>query len=76
MLKDKFESYKKINKILIPILIIHGEVDKIVPYKMGKKMYELANQPKFFYSQKYGDHKVEFDEKLLLPLGQFIKSLN
>ena len=76
LLKDKFESYKKINKILIPILIIHGEVDKIVPYKMGKKMYELANQPKFFYSQKYGDHMVEFDEKLLLALGQFIKSLN
>ena len=76
LLKDKFESYKKINKILIPILIIHGEVDKIVPYEMGKKMYELANQPKFFYSQEYGDHMVEYDEKLLLALRRFIQSLN
>jgi len=76
LLKDKFESYKKINKISIPVLIMHGKVDKIVPYAMGKKMYELANQPKFFYSQEYGDHMVEYDEKLLLALGQFIKSLN
>ena len=76
LLKDKFESEKKIKNILIPILIMHGTVDKIVPYDMGKKMYELANEPKFFYSQEYGDHMVEYDEKLLLALKQFIKSLN
>ena len=76
LLKDKFESYKKINKIFVPVLIIHGKVDKIVPYDMGQKMYELANEPKFFYSQEYGDHMVEYDEKLLLALKKFIQSLN
>ena len=76
LLKDKFESYKKINKIPVPILVIHGKVDKIVPYAMGEKMYELANQPKFFYAQEYGDHMVEYDAKLLKVLEQFIKSLN
>ena len=76
LLKDKFESYKKINKISVPVLIMHGKVDKIVPYAMGKKMYELANGPKFFHSQEYGDHMVEYDEKLLLALKQFIESLN
>ena len=76
LLKDKFESYKKINNIYVPVLIMHGKVDKIVPYDMGKKMYELANEPKFFYSQEYGDHMVEYDEKLLLALKNFIQSLN
>ncbi len=76
LLKDKFESYKKINNILVPVLIMHGKVDKIVPYDMGKKMYELANEPKFFYSQEYGDHMIEYDEKLLTALKKFILSLN
>ena len=76
LLKDKFESHKKIKNISVPILIMHGEVDKIVPYAMGKKMYELANEPKFFYSQEYGDHMIEYDEKLLLALKKFIQSLN
>ena len=76
LLKDKFESYKKINNIFVPVLIMHGKVDKIVPYDMGKKMYELANEPKFFYSQKYGDHMIEYDEKLLSALKKFILSLN
>ena len=76
LLKDKFESYKKITNISIPVLIIHGKVDKIVPFAMGKKMYELANEPKFFYVQEYGDHMIEYDEKLLLALKKFIQSLN
>ena len=76
LLKDKFESYKKITNVSVPILIMHGKDDKIVPYDMGKKMYELANEPKFFYSQEYGDHMVEYDEKLLLALKKFIQSLN
>ena len=69
-------SVPKINKIKIPVFIIHGKVDKIVPYVMGKKMYELANEPKYFFSQEYGDHMVEYDEKLLSTLKKFIQSLN
>ena len=76
LLKDKFESEKKIKNIFVPVLIMHGTVDKIVPYDMGKKMYELANEPKFFYSQEYGDHMIEYDEKLLSALKKFILSLN
>ena len=55
---------------------MHEKVDKIVPYDMGKKMYELANEPKFFYSQEYGDHMIEYDKKLLTALKKFILSLN
>ena len=76
LLKDRYESYKKINNIFVPVLIMHGKVDKIVPYDMGQKMYALANEPKFFYSQEYGDHMIEYDEKLLSALKKFILSLN
>ena len=42
LLKDKFESYKKIKKISIPILVYTVKTDKIVPFAMGKKMYEIG----------------------------------
>ena len=76
LLKDKYESDKKIKNINIPILIMHGKVDNIVPFHMGKKMYDLANQPKFFYFSEYDDHMMEFNEKLLNTLKKFIYSLN
>ena len=76
LLKDKFESYKKIKKVSVPILVLHGKEDKIVPFSMGKKIYELANEPKFFYSQEYGDHMIDYDAGLLTTLKKFIQSLN
>jgi len=76
LLKDKYESNKKIKNINSPILIMHGKVDNIVPFHMGKKMYELANEPKHYYFSEYDDHMMEYNEKLLKVLKDFIKSLN
>ena len=76
LLKDKYESDKKIKNIKSPILIMHGEVDKLVPFWMGKKLYNLANEPKYSYFSKYDDHMMEYNEKLLNELKQFIDSLN
>ena len=76
LLKDKFESYKKIKNVSAPLLILHGKKDKIVPFAMGKKMYERANEPKFFYFQEYGDHMIDYDIELLMALKKFIQSLN
>ncbi len=76
LLKDKYESNKKIKNIQSPILIMHGKVDNIVPFYMGKKMYELANSPKYSYFSEYDDHMMEYNEKLLNALKKFIQSLN
>ena len=76
LLKDKYENDKKIKNIKSPILIIHGEVDKLVPFWMGKKMYELANEPKYSYFSKNDDHMMEYSEDLLNELQKFIDSLN
>ena len=76
LLKDKYESFKKIKNINIPILIMHGKDDKIVPFYMGQKMYELANEPKYSYFTEYDNHIMEYDVNLLNILKKFAKSLN
>jgi len=76
LLKDKFENFKKVKNINAPILVMHGEVDKIVPFSMGKKIYEIANNPKYSYFTKYDDHMMEYDENLVLALKSFFNSLN
>jgi len=75
LLKDRYENYKKIKNINSPILILHGEQDKIVPFKMGKKMYQLANEPKYFYFTKHDDHMMIYDDQLLSVLKDFIQGL-
>ncbi len=76
ILKDKYKNNLKIKNVNIPVLVMHGETDQIVPFWMGEKIYEIANQPKYSYFTKYDDHMMEFDENLVLALKTFIKSLN
>ena len=76
LLKDKYESEKKIKNVKVPILVMHGKADNIVPFHMGKKMYELANEPKYYYFSEYDDHMMEYNKKLLNTLTKFIYSLN
>ena len=76
LLKDKYKNSLKIKNINIPVLVMHGESDQIVPFWMGKKIYEMANQPKYSYFTKYDDHMMEYNDKLILALNAFIKSLN
>ena len=76
LLKDKFDNKSKIKNINIPVLVMHGEVDQIVPFFMGQKIYEIANEPKYFYFTKHDNHMMEYDESLVKALNSFLKSLN
>ncbi len=76
ILKDKFDSIKKIKLIEAPILIMHGKKDKIVPFKMGLKIYQSSNNPKFNYFNDNDDHMMNFDENMINTLKNFIKFID
>lgn len=46
LMKDQFHSDWRIKKVTEPLLILHGVKDRVVPYAMGERLFELANQPK------------------------------
>ena len=73
LLKDKYESIKKIDKINFPKMVMHGDKDKIVPFSMGKEMFEKFSEPKLSYFRKDDDHMMEFDEELLEKIKNFLK---
>ena len=76
LLKDKYKNQEKIKNINIPILVMHGKADQIVPFWMGKRIFDLANNPKYSYFTEYDDHMMEYDSKLVSALNDFLKSLN
>lgn len=52
--EDRFDSLKKLGNVKEPLLLFHGELDKIVPFVQGKIMFENASEPKeaVFYPDK------------------------
>ncbi len=75
LLKDKYETIKKLPNINSPLLVLHGKLDSIVPFSMGKKVFEEANEPKFKYFIDNDDHMVRYDQKLLNEIKKFISDI-
>ena len=76
LLKDKYETDKKINKVFAPILILHGRNDNIVPFEMGETLFNQANNPKFSYFIDNDDHMMDFNDDLINSINKFVSSLN
>jgi len=75
ILKDRYNSIEKIQSINIPVLIMHGKKDNIVPQKMGLDLFEKANQPKFNYFPENDDHMMEYNDELLNKIKFFINKI-
>jgi fermentation-respiration switch protein FrsA (DUF1100 family) len=46
LLRDHYDSIDKIKDVHMPLLLMHGELDQVVPIKFGKKLFDAANEPK------------------------------
>jgi pimeloyl-ACP methyl ester carboxylesterase len=56
LLNQRFESLSKIDKIKMPLLIIHGTWDNLVPVEMAQRLYAAAPGPKFMTLIEGGGH--------------------
>lgn len=46
LIRHKFASIEKIDKVRLPLLIIHGERDRTTNVRFGRMLLERANEPK------------------------------
>ena len=59
-----------------PLLVMHGEKDRIVPFSMGKEIYSEYKNQKYSYFIENDDHMMDFNENLVRSLKLFISNLN
>ena len=46
LLSQKFDSLEKIERIGMPLLVVHGSADRYVPARFSEQLYRAARQPK------------------------------
>lgn len=74
----RFDSATKIKQVHVPVLIIHGTHDEVIPYELGRKLFDAANEPKEFYSMPGATHNDPFlvgGEAYYSKIRQFIEQL-
>lgn len=50
LMKDQYRSRDHVGGIQAPLLILHGEADRVIPHAFGKRLYKAAQDPKTFLS--------------------------
>ncbi len=76
-LGDRFENLIEIKKSSSPLLVIHGDKDKVIPFEHGKKLYQLSpSQEKTFVQIEGAGHNDLFFKdsfKIAQLIGSFSK---
>lgn len=62
----RYDSAAKVGRLRVPLLIMHGEADETVPQSMGRRLFELAPEPKRFVSFPDAGH-ADFPLELMVP---------
>lgn len=77
-LKTKYDSLSKIKDIKVPILIMHGDKDSLVPIEHGIKLFDQANEPKVFYTipgASHNDTHIVGGEEYFDVIRDFVNKL-
>jgi fermentation-respiration switch protein FrsA (DUF1100 family) len=52
----RFPAAEFLRSVKVPVLVVHGDADSIVPYEQGRALYERIEGPKQFFTVRGGDH--------------------
>lgn len=56
LLGAKFRLIDRLPHISLPLLVVHGDRDDVVPLQLGRQVFEAAKEPKAFYVVRGADH--------------------
>jgi uncharacterized protein len=51
-----YDTHSKISRVRVPLLVIHGDADEIVPFSQGQSVFQAANAPKEFWPVSGAHH--------------------
>ena len=69
---DRFESTKWIGKVRAPVLIVHGDRDEVIGYRLGRALFADAHEPKTFIRIPGGMHNDLPEHGLYPAIWRFL----
>ena len=72
---DQFRTIDRIGAVDVPLFIVHGGRDAVIPLDMGRRVFQAANQPKTLKVVKRAGHNDLFDLGAWALVSDFLSSL-
>jgi fermentation-respiration switch protein FrsA (DUF1100 family) len=78
LIRTRYDTLAKVPRLTLPLLVLHGERDDIVPIEQGRRVFEAAGRPKRFFAIPGAGHNDTYDTgggAYWRALGEFLESL-
>lgn len=62
VMQDRFDSLALIGEVHLPLLVIHGTADRVIPYRFGQRLFAAANSPKTMLTVEGAGHNDLFEQ--------------
>ena len=72
MMSNRFDNLSKIKDLHLPILIASATDDRLVPFEMGKQLYDAAAEPREFLPLEGEGHNDRLTDSYLAALRHFL----
>lgn len=69
---DRYDSLSRIKQLKVSLLIVHGDRDEVVPFRMGQRLFEAANEPKTFAPIRGAGHSDHYQFGALEAINGWI----
>lgn len=76
LMKDQFRSRDYIAQVKVPLLIQHGDADRVVPVAQARALFEMANEPKQLVIVPGEGHDAVFDRGVWAREVAFFMAVN
>ncbi len=72
LMRTRLDSLSKIGQYHGPLLMIHADADTIIPYALGRRLFEAANEPKQFITLVGRDHNDPWPLECFDSIREFL----
>ena len=74
LIQDRFKNIEKIGAVTCPTFLVHGMMDKLIPYSHSKELHDKCGGPVSLILPTRMDHNdFDFCEDLITPFYHFLK---
>jgi fermentation-respiration switch protein FrsA (DUF1100 family) len=75
LLRDRFDSMANIGAVKAPKLFVHGVLDRTIPIKFGRRLFDAADEPKSFIALDSAGHNDLYDHDAALHILDFLSTI-
>jgi uncharacterized protein len=75
LMLDQYRSIDHIGAVAAPILIMHGDADRVIPFAQGQALYEAAPEPRRFIRFPGSGHSTLLEDGGIAPVRALLQSI-